>query len=124
MGIRQIVEFLESSADEPPDGKVDPACWILRKPPQGFGMSNKQKDAFYGSGTGWQEKLGDWHSVRRGYRVRKAIHEGRANRTRVKEIGTGITRKCRIASSKLQKDRRYRGSLRGRTPGREDFGRS
>lgn len=105
-GLRDIlraVELFDSSADEPPDGKVDPACWILRKPPQGFEMSNKQKNAFYEGGAGWQETLDDWQKVGRGYRVRKAIHEGRVNRTRVKEVAVGFTRYYRIASSKLSK---------------------
>ncbi|RHZ72807.1 hypothetical protein CDV55_108636 [Aspergillus turcosus] len=93
-GLRDVVRsaaLLEGS-DEPPDGKVDPASWILRRPPQGFAMSTTQQDAFYEGGAGWQETLGDWQRVRRGYRIRKAIYEGRANRTRMKEIAVGLTR--------------------------------
>ncbi|PKX99205.1 uncharacterized protein P174DRAFT_456725 [Aspergillus novofumigatus IBT 16806] len=94
-GLRDVVKgvaLLEDSADEPPDGKVDPASWILRKPPQGFAVSTMQQDAYYEGGAGWQETLGDWQRVRRGYRIRKAIYEGRANRTRMKEIAVGLTR--------------------------------
>ncbi|KAL2001583.1 hypothetical protein VTN02DRAFT_1562 [Thermoascus thermophilus] len=82
------IELFDGSADEPPDGKIDPASWILRRPPQGFGMSTKQKDAYYEGGAGWQETLSDWQKVRRGYRIRKGIYEGRVNRTRVKEIAS------------------------------------
>ena len=98
--IRARVVF-DSSTEEPHDGAIDPACWILRKPPQGFGMSRKQQNAFYGGGSGWQEKLDDWQRVGRGYRIRKIIHEGRANRTRAKELAVSITRACHIISSKI-----------------------
>jgi hypothetical protein len=94
-GLRDVVKgvaLLEDSADEPPDGKVDPASWILRRPPQGFAISTAQQDAYYEGGAGWQETLDDWQRVRRGYRIRKAIYEGRANRTRMKEIAVGLTR--------------------------------
>ncbi|KAF7157153.1 hypothetical protein CNMCM6106_002235 [Aspergillus hiratsukae] len=93
-GLRDVVKsaaLLEGS-DEPPDGKVDPASWILRRPPQGFAMSTTQQDAYYEGGAGWQETLSDWQRVSRGYRIRKAIYEGRANRTRMKEITVGLTR--------------------------------
>lgn len=105
-GIREVVkavDLFDDSVDEPPDGTIDPACWVLRKPPQGFGMSTKQGDTYYEGGSGWQEKLNDWQRVRRGYRIRKAIHDGRVNRTRVKEIATGISRPCRKAASKATK---------------------
>ncbi|XHG03734.1 hypothetical protein AWENTII_007027 [Aspergillus wentii] len=92
-GIRDIIKTVglyEGSAEEPPDGKVDTASWMLRKPPQGYEMSTKQKNAYYEGGAGWQEKLSDWQKIRRGYRIRKAIHEGRVNRTRAKEIAVGL----------------------------------
>ncbi|EAW18956.1 uncharacterized protein NFIA_089130 [Aspergillus fischeri NRRL 181] len=94
-GLQDVVKglaLLADSADEPRDGKVDPASWILRRPPQGFAMSTTQQDEYYEGGAGWQETLGDWQRVRRGYRIRKAIYEGRANRTRMKEIAVGLTR--------------------------------
>ncbi|KAH1371080.1 hypothetical protein KXV22_008717 [Aspergillus fumigatus] len=84
--------LLEDSADEPPDGKVDPASWILRRPPQGFARSITQQDKYFEGGAGWQETLGDWQRVRRGYRIRKAIYEGRTNRSRTKEIAVGLPR--------------------------------
>lgn len=99
----RAVELFDSSADEPPDGKVDPACWILRKPPQGFGMSTKQKNAFYEGGAGWQEKLGDWQKVDCRYRIHKAVHEGKVNRNRAKEIAAGITKYYRVASAKISR---------------------
>ncbi|RAL13822.1 uncharacterized protein BO97DRAFT_387765 [Aspergillus homomorphus CBS 101889] len=95
------VELFEGSADTPPDGKVDPACWILRKPPQGFSISSRQGTVFYEGGAGWQETLDDWQKVRRGYRIRKAIHEGRVNRKRAKEIALGITRYYRLSVPKV-----------------------
>ncbi|PLB55890.1 hypothetical protein P170DRAFT_396642 [Aspergillus steynii IBT 23096] len=95
----KVVELYDSSNDEPPDGSVDPACWILRRPPQGFGVSKKQENTYYEGGTGWQETFRDWQRVRRGYRIHKAIHEGRANRGRVKEIGHGIARCSRKIQS-------------------------
>lgn len=101
-GIREVsvVELFDSSADEPPDGQVDPACWILRKPPQGVALPRKHEDTYYEGGAGWQETLGEWQRVQRGYRIRKAIYEGRANRTRVKEIASGITRYYQMVVSK------------------------
>ncbi|KAE8354903.1 hypothetical protein BDV28DRAFT_163798 [Aspergillus coremiiformis] len=94
-GLRDLVkvpEIYDGSAEDPPDGHIDPACWILRKPPQGFDPSARQNDTYYEGGAGWQERFGDWQTVRRGYRIRKAIYEGRANRTRVKEVAFGVTR--------------------------------
>ncbi|KAI9043855.1 uncharacterized protein KD926_002746 [Aspergillus affinis] len=102
MGLKdfiKVVELPDGSTEDPPDGDVDPACWILRKPPQGFGTSKKQKETYYEGGAGWQETFGDWQRVRRGYRIHKAIHEGRVNRGRVKEIGHGIARYSRRIQS-------------------------
>lgn len=103
-GIRdaiRTVELYDDSVEETPDGKIDPASWILPKPPQGFGMSTKQKEAWYEGGYGWQEKLDDWQRVRRGYRVHQALHEGRVNRNRAKEVATQIHRGCRTVSARL-----------------------
>ncbi|KAJ5380418.1 uncharacterized protein N7496_002846 [Penicillium cataractarum] len=91
IGIRTI-ELYEDSAEEPPDGHIDPACWILPKPPQGFEMSTRQKNAWYEGGAGWQEKLEDWRQVRRGYRLQKFVHEGRVNRNRVKELASQVSK--------------------------------
>ncbi|KAJ5899648.1 hypothetical protein N7495_004392 [Penicillium taxi] len=102
-GIRCVlrtVELYEDSAEEPPDGKTDPSSWILRKPPQGFEMSTKQKNAWYEGGAGWQETLDDWQQVRRGYRLNKFLHEGHVNRNRVKEVVANINRYCRTPSFK------------------------
>ncbi|KAJ6095615.1 hypothetical protein N7486_006361 [Penicillium sp. IBT 16267x] len=101
LDIIRSVELYEDSAEEPPDGHIDPACWILPKPPQGFEMSTKQKSAWYEGGAGWQEQLDDWQRVRRGYRLRKALFEGRVNRNRVKEVATSVNRYCRRASLKV-----------------------
>lgn len=97
----KAIELFDGSADEPPDGKIDPASWILRRPPQGFEMSTKQKNAYYEGGAGWQETLSDWQKVRRGYRIRKGIYEGRVNRTRVKEIASGINKGYRAIAGKM-----------------------
>ncbi|OOQ90100.1 hypothetical protein PEBR_05119 [Penicillium brasilianum] len=86
------INLYEDSAEEPPDGHIDPACWILPKPPQGVEMSTRQKNAWYEGGAGWQEKLGDWQQVRRGYRLAKFAHEGRANRNRAKELVSQISK--------------------------------
>lgn len=103
-GIQDIiphVELYEDSAEEPPDGHIDPASWLLPKPPQGFEMSSKQKEAWYEGGAGWQEKLDDWQRVKRGYRLHKALHEGRAHRNRIKEIATNVNGYYRRVSAKL-----------------------
>ncbi|KAF7718005.1 Uncharacterized protein PECH_004708 [Penicillium ucsense] len=99
--ILHSVELYEESAEEPPDGHTDPAAWMLPKPPQGHAMSNKQKNAWYNGGAGWQEKLEDWQQVGPGYRLDKFIHEGRANRTRVREVASSFQRGCRAASLAL-----------------------
>lgn len=106
-GVRDIVrrvELYEDSCEEPPDGKIDPASWILPRPPQGFEMSTKQKNAWYEGGAGWQEKLEDWQQVRRGYRLRKGLYEGRVNRNYLKEVAADVGRRCRTVSSKLIPD--------------------
>ncbi|KAE8385311.1 hypothetical protein BDV23DRAFT_19759 [Aspergillus alliaceus] len=95
-------ELYDGSAEDPQDGKIDPACWILRKPPQGSVPSARQNEAYYEGGAGWQERLGDWQNVRRGYRIRKAIYEGQANRTRAKEVAIGVTRYYRMARYRRQ----------------------
>jgi hypothetical protein len=103
-GIREAIRTItlyEESAEEPPDGHIDPACWSLPKPPQGFEMSTAQQNAWYEGGAGWQETLSDWQRVHRGYRVHKAIHEGRANRGKVKEVAAQINESCRTVSGKL-----------------------
>lgn len=103
-GVREVVqavELFDSSAEEPPDGKIDPASWLLPKPPQGYEMSANQKSAWYEGGAGWQEKLEDWQQVGRGYRLHKALHEGRVNRNYVKGVATQVGRRCRSASVKV-----------------------
>lgn len=103
-GIRdaiRTVTLYDESAEEPPDGHIDTGCWVLPKPPQGFEMSTAQKNAWYEGGAGWQEKLDDWQQVHRGYRLRKALHEGRVNRGRVKEVAAQVNKCCRTASGKF-----------------------
>ncbi|KAE8375349.1 hypothetical protein BDV26DRAFT_299776 [Aspergillus bertholletiae] len=104
-GLRDLVkqvELYDSSADDPPDGYIDPVCWLIRKPPQGYQLSARQHAVYYEGGAGWQERLDDWQNIRRGYRIHKAVHEGRANRTRAKEVAVGITRFCQTAWSRRQ----------------------
>ncbi|THC95411.1 hypothetical protein EYZ11_005098 [Aspergillus tanneri] len=102
-GLKDIiksVELYDGSIEDPPDGRVDPASWILRKPPQGIHMSTKQETTYYEGGAGWQEQLGDWQRIRRGYRIRKGIHEGRVNRNRAKQFALDVAEYPRKA--KLQ----------------------
>ncbi|KAL4793654.1 hypothetical protein BDV19DRAFT_212148 [Aspergillus venezuelensis] len=101
--IMRAIELYESSAEDPPDGKIDPSCWVLRKPPQGISLSARQKEEYYEGGAGWQETLNDWQRIKRGYRIRKAIYEGRVNRNRAKEIAYGITRCYRQATLGLNR---------------------
>ncbi|EER25441.1 hypothetical protein CPC735_065410 [Coccidioides posadasii C735 delta SOWgp] len=97
----KAVELFEGSADEPPDGAIDTATWILRKPPQGFEMSTKQKNAYFEGCGGWCEKLDYWQNVPRAYRARKVICEGKANRRRVAEVAKIVTRGCKRTVSKV-----------------------
>ncbi|KAJ5826374.1 hypothetical protein N7474_003512 [Penicillium riverlandense] len=102
-GIREAIRTVglyEESADEPPDGHIDPACWILRKPPQGFEISTRQKTAWYEGGVGWQEKLDDWQHVRHGYLMHKLIHGGRVNRTWFKEVAAQINKPLQLIQGK------------------------
>ncbi|KAL4955216.1 hypothetical protein BDW69DRAFT_193422 [Aspergillus filifer] len=101
--IMGAIELYESSAEDPPDGKIDPSCWVLRKPPQGVSLSARQREEYYEGGAGWQETLNDWQRIKRGYRIRKAIYEGRVNRNRAKEIAYGITRCYRQATLGLKR---------------------
>jgi hypothetical protein len=101
-GIRdlvQAVDLYESSAEEPPDGAIDPACWILRKPPQGFGISSRQKNAYYDGGAGWFEKLDEWQRVGSLYRIRRAIQGGGTNRPGTKNT-LGDFRSAHITSAR------------------------
>ncbi|OJJ76284.1 hypothetical protein ASPBRDRAFT_117533, partial [Aspergillus brasiliensis CBS 101740] len=96
----KTIRFYDDSTDDPPDGKVDPSSWMLRRPPQGSNMSARQRKVYYEGGAGWQETLDDWQKVRHGYLIRKAIHEGRANRARAKEIARVISRYCHMTTPK------------------------
>ncbi|KAL3463912.1 hypothetical protein BJX64DRAFT_107438 [Aspergillus heterothallicus] len=103
-GLKKLIKSIElydSSAEDPPDGRVDPASWIIRKPPQGISLSSRQMETYYEGGAGWQEKLIDWQKIRRGYRIQKAIHEGRVNRTRVKEIVSSMSRYYQRAAARF-----------------------
>jgi hypothetical protein len=102
-GIREAirtVKLYEESADEPPDGHIDPACWILRKPPQGFEMSTRQKNAWFEGGAGWQERLDDWQHVQHGYLIHKLIYEGRVNRTWIKDVVAQINKPLQLIHAK------------------------
>lgn len=102
-GLRDLVKtirFYPDSTDDPPDGKVDPSCWMLRRPPQGPFMSARQGNVYYEGGAGWQETFDDWQKVGHGHLIRKAIHEGRVNRTRAKEIAGAISRYFHMATAK------------------------
>ncbi|KAM5466975.1 hypothetical protein MauCBS54593_005594 [Microsporum audouinii] len=78
--IKRVAELFEGSAEEAADNNVDPASWILKKPQQGNGMSNKQKEAYFEGPGGWCEKLDYWENVPRLYRVRRVVFQGKANR--------------------------------------------
>lgn len=98
-GRLKIVELFDGSVEDPLDGKIDTASWVLPKPPQGFELSDADRSAYYEGGYGWQETLEDWQKVRRGYRLRKAIFEGKGNRRRVAEVATDIAKGCRTVCS-------------------------
>ncbi|KAJ5388057.1 hypothetical protein N7509_010598 [Penicillium cosmopolitanum] len=97
----RTVELYENSIEEPPDGHIDPGCWMFPRPPQGFEVSTKQKNGWYEGGTGWQETFEDWQHIGRGYRLRKTIQEGRVNRYWVKEVASRVHRGCRSTSLKI-----------------------
>ncbi|KAK2875210.1 hypothetical protein FQN49_001680 [Arthroderma sp. PD_2] len=99
--IQRVADLLEGSADEAADNNVDPASWILRKPQQGNGMSNKQKETYFEGPGGWSEKLDYWQHVPRLYRLRRAVLQGKANRRCVirtgKDIRGGVEKAARKA---------------------------
>ncbi|PGG95564.1 hypothetical protein AJ79_09983 [Helicocarpus griseus UAMH5409] len=115
----KAVELFDGSADEPPDTAIDPASWLLRRPPQGFGMSNKQSNAYYEGMGGWCEKLDDWQNVCRAYRARRVIFEGGGNRRRMKEVARTATRPCRKVIKKWNKAQRPGGKKSKREAPRE-----
>ncbi|EAU38139.1 predicted protein [Aspergillus terreus NIH2624] len=50
----KTIELYESSGEYPPDGKVDPASWMLRRPPQGVGPPRNQENVYYeGASSAW-----------------------------------------------------------------------
>ncbi|EDN07347.1 predicted protein [Histoplasma mississippiense (nom. inval.)] len=87
----KAAELFDGSVDETPNSSFDPASWILRKPPQGYERSKKQGEVYYEGMGGWWEKLEDWQNVCRGYRARKIICEGGANRRRIREVARKAT---------------------------------
>ncbi|PWY71848.1 hypothetical protein BO83DRAFT_446185 [Aspergillus eucalypticola CBS 122712] len=102
-GLRDMVKtikFYPDSTADPPDGKVDPSCWMLRRPPQGSFMSARQGKVYYEGGAGWQETFDDWQKIRHGYLIQKAIHEGGVNRTRARETAGAISRYFHMATAK------------------------
>lgn len=57
------VEIFTSSTDGVSDTVIDPANWILRRPPQGFEMPSRQKTAYWYGGTGGWAKLEEWQGI-------------------------------------------------------------
>lgn len=57
------VEIFTSSMEDTPDTVIDPANWILRRPPQGFEMPSRQKTAYWYGGIGEWAKLKEWQAV-------------------------------------------------------------
>lgn len=56
-------EIFTSSTEDTPDAVIDPANWILRRPPQGFEMPSRQKTAYWYGGIGEWAKLEEWQVV-------------------------------------------------------------
>lgn len=114
------IELFDGSADEVPDGKIDPSSWILRKPPQGFPISNKQKDCFWQGASVWQEPLEEWQKVKYSYRIEKKINEARVNRTRdLRRVARGVTKIYRTTAKKLPQTPIGRRTKRDLNTGRE-----
>lgn len=101
MEVLNIVELFDGSAEEVQDGAIDPASWVLKKPPQGYSLTRKQKDAYFEGCGGWCEKLDDWQQVSRAYRARRVICEGKANRRRVAEVADTVSRRCRKTARQI-----------------------
>lgn len=97
----KIVELFEGSAEEVQEGAIDPASWVLKKPPQGYSLTRKQKDAYFEGCGGWCEKLDDWQQVPRAYRAKRVILEGKANRRRAAEVANAVGGNCRRAARKI-----------------------
>ncbi|EED19159.1 hypothetical protein TSTA_024810 [Talaromyces stipitatus ATCC 10500] len=57
--LRSVEVFL-SSAEDVFESVIDPADWMLRRPPQGFEMPNRQRKAYYYGGMGRWAKLEEW----------------------------------------------------------------
>jgi hypothetical protein len=62
VGVRSIEIFM-SSTEDTPDTVIEPANWILRRPPQGFEMSSRQKVAYWYGGIGEWAKLEEWQAI-------------------------------------------------------------
>ncbi|RAO65152.1 uncharacterized protein BHQ10_001164 [Talaromyces amestolkiae] len=56
-------EIFTSSTEDTPDAVIDPANWMLRRPPQGFEMPSRQKTAYWYGGIGEWAKLEEWQVV-------------------------------------------------------------
>jgi hypothetical protein len=87
------IEQFEGSAEEPREGRIDTANWILRRPPQGFGMSTAQKNAYYEGELGWFETLEKWKRVKYTYLIRRYWKEGQNNRPTLRRYGRVARRK-------------------------------
>lgn len=56
-------EIFMSSTEDTPDAVINPANWILRRPPQGFEMRSRQKTAYWYGGIGEWAKLEEWQAA-------------------------------------------------------------
>lgn len=59
--------------DEPAEGDIDTAAWILRRPPQGFEPTAAAANAYYTGVKGYAEKMGEWEVVRRPYVLERIV---------------------------------------------------
>ncbi|KAI5310360.1 hypothetical protein KEM55_007954 [Ascosphaera atra] len=62
-----------SSIDDPPDGVIDTASWVIRRPPQGFPVSKRQATAYFEGTGGVFETYQDWQNVGRCYGLKRLI---------------------------------------------------
>lgn len=67
-----------TDAAEPGEADIDPAAWILRRPPQGFEPTAAGVNAYYTGVKGYAEKMWEWEAVRRPYVLERMVrnHEG------------------------------------------------
>lgn len=105
------VEDVLKPVDPTPDGAIDPASWILRRPPQGQGSQPRGDTWFEGSG-GVLETYDHWQRIGkfRGARVKRFLSHGMLFGGDIKLVLAGKRGGCAMKGENTKPNRRDNSS--------------